>query len=58
MKRKTTFLLILVIVFSLVLVPVVNAVCVELKYDDGTAESGNAWVMGVQFGVRFSLPLN
>jgi len=58
MKRKTVFSLILILAFSLVLVPVVNADCVELKYDDGTVESGLGRLTGSQAGVKFTLPQN
>ena len=56
MKTKTVFTLILVLAFNIVLVPVVNADCVELKYDDGTAEIGTSNTEGTQFGVKFTLP--
>ena len=58
MRRKTVFSLILVLVFSLVLVPVVDAFCLELKYDDGIAEAGITAPSGSQMGVKFSLPQN
>ena len=58
MKRKTVFSLVLIIAFSLVLVPVANADCLELKYDDGIAEAPIGNTSGYQGGVKFSLPLN
>jgi hypothetical protein len=58
MNLKTSFSLILVISLSLAIIPQVNADCVELKYDDGTAEVGTTKKKGTQFGVKFSIPVN
>jgi hypothetical protein len=57
MKRKIGSL-VFILTFSLILVPVVNAFCVELKYDDGIAEGPWLVVSGTQVGVKFSLPKN
>jgi hypothetical protein len=58
MKRKTVFALVFVLGLSLFLVPVVNAFCIELKYDDGTAEADMNNSPGGQLGVKFSVPNN
>jgi hypothetical protein len=57
MKRKT-YSLVLILLFGLVLVPVVEAGCHELKYDDGTDNIIVAGTPNTQLGVRFSLPEN
>jgi hypothetical protein len=57
MKNKTVFPLMLILVCSLLLAPLVYAVCVELKYDDSpTAFTWYSRDIGRQMGVRFSIP--
>jgi hypothetical protein len=53
MEIKTFFSLIIV---SLLFVPVVNADCIELRYDDGVGEAESSSTKGHQYGVKFSLP--
>ncbi len=55
MKRKTVVSLVLVL--SFVLVPIVNADCIELKYDDEFSNLSSGKAKGYQVAVRFSLPV-
>lgn len=55
MKQKIVFSLILVLAFSIVLVPMVNASCQELKYDDGALDSQIGMPDPSQASVKFSL---
>jgi hypothetical protein len=56
MKRKSVFSLIFILAFSLVLVPLVNSDCIELKHDNGIAQTSISASVGHQFGVKFTLP--
>jgi len=54
--RKVLLGLLAVLVLMVLMVPSVSADW-GLKYDDGDPETGHTGVVGVQYAVRFSLPL-
>jgi hypothetical protein len=56
MKSRTVLSLVLILVLSLVLAPVVDASCIELKHDDGTAEDGGGFAKWDLLCVKFVLP--